>query len=141
MVAGGAEVSRRENIRDEIWIKLMGNVAFNPLSVLTRATLAAMCRHPATRALVARSWASRSRSRDELGCDPEISIERRIDGAERVGEHKSSTLQDLEAGKQLELDAIIGAVVELADLTAQPAPALRAIYAAASLLAETEGAA
>jgi 2-dehydropantoate 2-reductase len=73
-----------------------------------------------------------------LGSHPEISIERRIDGAERVGEHKTSTLQDLEAGKQLELDAIIGAVVELADLVGDPAPTLRAVYAAASLLAETE---
>jgi 2-dehydropantoate 2-reductase len=139
MVAGGLKCPVVENIRDEVWIKLMGNVAFNPLSILTRATLAAMCRHAATRALVADVMAESLAIAHELGCDPEISIARRIDGAERVGEHKTSTLQDLEAGKHLELDAIIGAVVELADLTAQPAPALRAVHAAASLLADTEG--
>jgi 2-dehydropantoate 2-reductase len=139
MVAGGLKSPVVENIRDEIWIKLMGNVAFNPLSILTRASLAAMCRHAGTRELAAEIMRETLAIAHTLGCDPEISIERRIDGAERVGEHKTSTLQDLEAGKQLELDAIIGAVVELADLTGERAPALRSVYAAASLLAETAG--
>jgi 2-dehydropantoate 2-reductase len=137
MIAGGLKCPVVSDIRDEMWVKLMGNVAFNPLSVLTRATLAAICRHPGTRALVAEMMGETLAIAAALGSHPEISIERRIDGAERVGEHKTSTLQDLEAGKQLELGAIIGAVVELADLVGDPAPTLRAVYAAASLLAET----
>ena len=74
-----------------------------------------------------------------LGAHPEIEIERRIDGAERVGDHRTSTLQDLDAGKRLELDALIVAVVELADLTGTPAPTLRALSASSSLLAESLG--
>ena len=110
MIAGGLKCPVEEQIRDEIWVKLMGNAVFNPLSVLTGATMAGMCRQPQSR---------------------------RLAGAERVGEHKTSTLQDLEAGKPLELAAIIDAVVELADLTGVEAPSLRAIAAAAALLADT----
>jgi 2-dehydropantoate 2-reductase len=139
MIAGGLKCPVEARIRDEIWVKLMGNVAFNPLSALTRATLAAMCRHPLTRQLVHSMMEESLEIATALGSRPQISIERRISGAERVGEHKTSTLQDLEAGKPLELAALIDAVVELADLTEVAAPSLRAVAAASDLLAETLG--
>ena len=95
-----------------------------------------MCRHPPTRELVvADDGARRSTSPTRSGREPYVSIERRLAGAERVGEHKTSTLQDLEAGKPLELAALIDAVVELADLTGIDAPCLRAVAAASGLLA------
>ncbi len=139
MIAGGLKCPVEAQIRDEIWVKLMGNVAFNPLSALTRATLAGMCRHPLTRQLVHSMMEESLELAHALGSQPQISIERRISGAERVGEHKTSTLQDLEAGKPLELAALIDAVVELADLTGIAAPSLRAVAAASDLLAETLG--
>src|SRR5215213_2289990 len=135
MIAGGLKCPVEARIRDEIWVKLMGNVAFNPLSVLTRATLAGMCRHPPTRELVAAMMQETLDIAHAVGAQPSVSIERRLAGAERVGEHKPSTLQDLEAGKPLELAALIDAVVELADLTGIDAPCLRAVAAASGLLA------
>jgi 2-dehydropantoate 2-reductase len=137
MVAGGLKCPVEERIRDEIWVKLMGNAAFNPLSALTRATLAEMCRHAPTRRLVALMMEEALEIAHAVGAQPSVSIERRLAGAERVGEHKPSTLQDLEAGKPLELAALIDAVVELADMTGIEAPCLRAVAAAGGLLAET----
>jgi 2-dehydropantoate 2-reductase len=137
MIAGGLKCPVEARLRDEIWVKLMGNAVFNPLSVLTRATLAAMCRHPRTRSLVATMMGESLQVARAVGARPSVSIERRLAGAERVGEHKTSTLQDLEAGKPLELAAIIDAVVELADFTGVEVPSLRAVAAASALLAET----
>jgi 2-dehydropantoate 2-reductase len=139
MVAGGLKCPVEQDVRDEIWVKLMGNVAFNPLSALTRSTMAQICRHDNARRLVATMMAETLEIAEAVGAHPQISIEKRLAGAERVGDHKTSTLQDLEAGKPLELAAIIGAVVELADLTGHEASALRAVEAASSLLAETLG--
>jgi 2-dehydropantoate 2-reductase len=139
MIAGGLKCPVEERLRDDIWIKLMGNVAFNPLSILTRATLAEMCGHEPTRALVARIMGESLEIARAVGAEPSISIERRLEGAEGVGEHKPSTLQDLEAGKPVELAALIDAVVELADLTGVEAPSLRGVAAASGLLAETLG--
>jgi len=139
LVAGGLKAPVEPDLRDEIWIKLLGNAVFNPLSVLTRATLAAMCRHPGTRALAREGMLECLAIASALGARPQIDIERRLEGAERVGEHRTSTLQDLEAGKRLELDALLVAVVELADLTDVPAPTLRALAAASTLLAVSLG--
>ncbi len=139
MVAGGLKCPVEERLRDEIWVKLMGNVAFNPLSALTRATLAAMCEHAPTRALVASMMEEALAIAHAVGAEPSVSIEKRLNGAAKVGEHKPSTLQDLEAGKPLELAAIIESVVELADLTGVEAPNLRAVSAASGLLAEPLG--
>ena len=139
MIAGGLKCPVEEDVRDEIWVKLMGNAAFNPLSALTRATMAGICRYEPTRKLVADMMAETLEIARGVGADPQISIERRLAGAERVGEHKTSTLQDLEAGKPLELAAIIGAVVELADVAGVDAPAVRAVAAATGLLADTLG--
>jgi 2-dehydropantoate 2-reductase len=139
MVAGGLKCPVEEQLRDDIWVKLMGNVAFNPLSVLTRATLVEMCRHTPTRALVAAMMEEAFEIAEAVGAQPSVSIEKRLEGAEKVGDHKPSTLQDLEAGKPLELAAIVDSVVELADLTGVEAPNLRAVSAASGLLAETLG--
>ena len=139
LIAGGLKAPVEQDLRDEIWIKLLGNSVFNPLSVLTRATLAAMCRNPGTRALARSGMEECLAIAAALGVHPEIEIERRIDGAERVGEHRTSTLQDLEAGKRLELDALLVAVVELAELTGTPAPTLQSLAAVSTLLAESLG--
>ncbi|MBA2580237.1 MAG: 2-dehydropantoate 2-reductase [Thermoleophilaceae bacterium] len=138
MVAGGLKCPIEQDLRNDIWVKLMGNVSFNPLSALTRATMVSICRHAETRALVVAMMEEMLAVARALGYELDISIEKRLAGAEAVGEHKTSTLQDLEAGKQLELAAIIGAVVELADLTETPVPSIRAVNAATKLLAETE---
>jgi len=134
MVAGGLKCPVEADIRNDVWIKLIGNVAFNPISALTQATMVEICRHPGTRALVVSLMEETLAVARRLGSDPAITIERRLAGAERVGEHKTSMLQDLEAGKRLELAPIVDAVIELADLTGTQAPSLRAVGAAASLL-------
>jgi 2-dehydropantoate 2-reductase len=136
MIECGLKCPVEEQVRDEIWVKLMGNVAFNPLSALTRATLADTCGYAPTRALVASMMEEALEIADAVGAEPSVSIEQRLEGAEKVGDHKPSTLQDLEAGKPLELAAIVGAVVELADLTGVDATKLRAVSAASGLLAE-----
>ncbi|HKT06072.1 MAG TPA: 2-dehydropantoate 2-reductase [Rugosimonospora sp.] len=135
MVAGGLKCPVEANVRDDIWIKLMGNVAFNPLSALTRATMVEMCEHAGTRALIAEMMRETAEIATAVGCTPSVSIEKRIRGAARVGHHKTSMLQDLEAGKELEHDAIIGAVVEMADLAGVAVPTLRNIHATVDLLA------
>ncbi|MGP3982302.1 2-dehydropantoate 2-reductase [Streptomyces sp. KR80] len=137
MRAGGLKCPVEQDLRDDIWIKLLGNISFNPISALARATMGQICRHRDTRALVEAMMRETLDVAAAVGCRPKISIERRIAGAERVGDHKTSTLQDLEKGKPLELDVLLAAVVELADLTGTPVPTLRAVHALADLLAET----
>jgi 2-dehydropantoate 2-reductase len=136
MVAGGLRCPVEPDLRKDIWIKLMGNIAFNPISALARATIAGICRHLGARELVVRMMQETLDVAARLGAHPEISIERRLAGAERAGEHKTSTLQDLEKGKPLELDVILKAVVELADLTGAEVPTIRAVNALADLLNE-----
>jgi 2-dehydropantoate 2-reductase len=133
----GFPVRRTPAIRAELWTKLMGNAAFNPVSILTRAGLGTMARDPGTRAVVARVMAETVAVAAALGDAPDISIEDRLALTERLGDHKTSTLQDLEAGRRLELDALTGAVVELADLTGVAVPQLRTLHALASLLARS----
>lgn len=140
MIAGGLKAPVELDLRDEIRVKLMGNVAFNPLSALTRATMVQICEHADTRALVTTMMTETLAIARAAGSDPKVSVEKRIDGAWRVGHHKTSMLQDLEAGKPLEIDAIIGAVVELSELTGVPAPALRHVHAAIGLLDQTANA-
>ncbi|OEJ61680.1 2-dehydropantoate 2-reductase [Streptomyces agglomeratus] len=135
MRAGGLKCPVEPDLRNDIWIKLLGNISFNPISALTRATMGGICRHPDTRALVESMMRETLEVAAAVGCRPEISVERRIAGAERVGDHKTSTLQDLEKGKPLELDVLLAAVVELARLTDTPVPNLRAVHALADLLA------
>lgn len=141
MVAGGLKAPVEPNLRDDIWIKLMGNVAFNPLSALTRATMADICQNRSTRHLVAQLMEETLDIAARVGSRPNISIDKRLRGAEGVGHHKTSMLQDLEAGKPLELDAVVTAVVEIADIAGAEAPTLRAVHAATDLLARTSAAA
>jgi 2-dehydropantoate 2-reductase len=121
-------------IRNEIWVKLLGNVAFNPLSVLTRATLAQMARHPDVRPVVRSIMSEVEAVGKQLGVDVPISLDQRIAGAEKVGEHKTSMLQDLEADRPMELEPVVGAVVELGGRLGLEMPYTRTVYASAKLL-------
>ena len=125
-----------EDIREQIWLKLMGNAVFNPLSALTGATMAQICRFPATRATARQMMSEIVEVAGAYDVTPPFSVDRRLAGAEAVGDHKTSMLQDLEAGKDLELDAILGAVVELAELVSVDVPCLRTVHSATALLAE-----
>jgi 2-dehydropantoate 2-reductase len=137
LARAGLKAPVRTRIRADIWVKLWGNLAFNPVSALTRATLLEMCRHPQVRALVAAMMAESQAVAERLGIEFGISIEQRIDGAEQVGAHKTSMLQDIEAGRPTEIEALVGAVVELGQLTGVPTPHIEAIYAAVKLLEQT----
>jgi len=122
------------DLRAEIWMKLWGNVVFNPVSALSHATLAGICTYPLTRDLAVKMMAETQAVAEKLGVRFRISIEKRIAGAEAVGEHKTSMLQDVEAGRALELEALVGSVVEMARLTETPTPHIDAVFAVASLL-------
>jgi 2-dehydropantoate 2-reductase len=122
------------DIRSEIWLKLWGNLSFNPLSALTHATLQDICRYAPTRELVAQMMAEAQAVGAKLGVEFKVSLHQRIAGAEAVGAHKTSMLQDVEHGRELELQALVGSVVELGQITGTPTPMIQAIYATASLL-------
>jgi len=129
LVKAGLKAPVRANIRDEIWVKLWGNLAFNPLSALTSSTLDRLAFRPDLRA-VARGMIEEAQAVGEaLGAKFAVSIDKRIDGAGEVGAHKTSMLQDLERGRPMEIDALLGAVVELAELTANPTPLCKAVLA------------
>ncbi len=134
LVQAGLKAPIRARIRNEVWVKLWGNVAFNPISALTHATLEAICRDPATRAYARNVMLEVQAVAHALGEDMPLSVDARIDGAEAVGAHKTSMLQDLEAGREVELDAIAGAVVELARLTGVATPHLDGLYGMTRLL-------
>lgn len=134
LIAAGLRAPVTTRIREEIWVKLLGNVAFNPISALTGATLAGMTRDPGVRGLVGSIMAETVAVANKLGIEVPISIEQRIAGAEKVGEHKTSMLQDLEAGRPLELEPVVGAVVELGEREGVEMPHLRTVYACAKLL-------
>lgn len=125
------------DIRGEIWLKLLGNLSFNPISALTHATLVDLLRFPATRDLCVEMMREGEAVAKRLGVALRVPIEQRIAGAEKVGAHKTSMLQDVELGKPIEIDALVGAVVELGRLTGTPTPHIDAVYACAALLAET----
>lgn len=126
-----------DDIRSEIWLKLWGNLTFNPISALTHSTLVDICQFPLTRELAAAMMTEAQVIGERLGARFRVPMERRIAGAEGVGKHKTSMLQDVEAGKPLEIDGMLGVVVELAAITGVEVPTLRALYACASLLNKT----
>lgn len=134
--ASGLRSPIRSRIRVDMWVKLLGNVAFNPISALTRATLVEMTGHPETRALARSIMEEADAVAAALGVRVPISVDRRIAGAAAVGEHKTSMLQDLESGRPMELEAIVGAVIELGEMLDVPVPNTRAVYAAAKLLGD-----
>ena len=125
------------DIRAQIWLKAWGNLSFNPISALTRATLAEICRFAATRSLAAAMMREAQEIAEKLGVRFRHTIEQRIAGAEQVGEHKTSMLQDVEAGRPLEVEALIGVVAELGRLTGTPTPSIDAVYSCVKLLAQT----
>jgi len=139
LIAGGMRCPITTRIRHEIWVKLLGNVAFNPISALTRATLVTMARDPDVGRLARDMMAEAEAIAARLGLELPITIDQRMAGAEKVGEHKTSMLQDLEAGRPMEIETVVGAVVELGDRLGVPVPSTRAIYAAVKLLAKTGG--
>ena len=126
-----------DDIRAEIWLKLWGNLTFNPISALSHATLVDICRHPLTRDLAANMMTEARTIAGKLGITFRVSLDKRIAGAEKVGKHKTSMLQDVEAGRAPEIDALIGSVVELGRLTATPTPHIDAVFALVKLLAQT----
>jgi 2-dehydropantoate 2-reductase len=130
----GLKAPIRTRIRNEIWVKLWGNLAFNPISALTRATLEQIGAHPATRALAAAAMAEAQTVAERLGIEFGISIEQRIAGAVAIGAHRTSMLQDIEAGRSTEIDALVGAVAELGRLEGVPTPHIDALYACVKLL-------
>ena len=117
----------QKNIRDEIWLKLIGNLSFNPISALTGATLEQICNDQGTEQIVKEMMIEAKTIAEKLGAKINMSIEKRIDGARKVGAHKTSMLQDIEAGKPIEIDSIIVAVRELGELTNSPTPNINTI--------------
>ncbi len=136
-IKGGLQAPVLSDIRAEIWLKLWGNLTFNPISALSRATLAGICQYPPSRAIAAAMMTEAQCVAGKLGITFRVPLEKRIAGAERVGHHKTSMLQDVEAARTLEIDALLGSVVELARLTDTPTPHIDTVYALTKLLAKT----
>ena len=125
------------DIRSEIWLKLWGNVSFNPISALTHATLQSICEYQPSRDLARAMMTEAQAVGSALGVQFKVDIERRINGAQAVGQHKTSMLQDVEQGRQLELDALVKSVLELAQLSGVATPVIAHVYALASLLSRS----
>jgi 2-dehydropantoate 2-reductase len=133
----GLKSASRTRLRQEIWLKLLGNVAFNPISALTRATLQDIATFPETRAVARAVMEEANAVAQALGVTLSISVDQRLAGAESVGAHKTSMLQDVETGRPLEVEALVGAVVEVADLLKIEVPHMRTVYATTKLLDDT----
>ena len=136
-IKAGLRCPIRTDIRHDMWVKLMGNVAYNPISALTRATLIEIVQCPETRALAAAIMTEADMVARSLGIDMGVSIEQRLEGAEKVGLHKTSMLQDVETGRPMEFEAIVGAVVELGNKLGLSLPCTNAVYACVKLLGES----
>lgn len=136
-MAAGFKAPVVADIRAEIWTKLWGNLSFNPISALTGATLAGICRNPLSRALAADMMREAQAVGEKLGVRFRIPLERRLAGAEAVGEHKTSMLQDIEAKRPTEAAALVGAIIELGRIVGVPTPKIEAVYACVRLLEET----
>ncbi|WP_193369294.1 2-dehydropantoate 2-reductase [Pelagibius marinus] len=137
LVEAGFRSRVLDDIRSEIWLKAWGNLSFNPISALTHATLEDICTFPETRQLAATMMAEAQVIGEKLGVHFRHTIEKRIDGAQSVGKHKTSMLQDVEAGRSLETEALIGAILEMGKLVEVSSPAIEAIYACVKLLNKT----
>ena len=137
MMRAGFKAPVSRDIRGEIWLKLWGNLSFNPISALTHATLEDICTFGPSRALASNMMQEAQTVAEKLGVVFKISLDKRIAGAQAVGAHKTSMLQDVEHGRAIELDALVGSVVELGRITNTPTPTIDAIFAASQLLAHT----
>ncbi|MEO6974903.1 MAG: 2-dehydropantoate 2-reductase [Gallionella sp.] len=134
--AAGFKTPISGDIRSEIWVKLWGNLSFNPISALTHATLEDICVFPGTRELAANMMREAQSIGEKLGVQFKVSLEKRINGAQAVGQHKTSMLQDVELGRPIELEALVGSVLELGRITETPTPNIDAVYALTSLLSK-----
>ncbi len=134
--AAGFKAPVSSDIRSEIWLKVWGNLSFNPISALTHATLEDICTYAPTRELAANMMTEAQAIGEKLGVQFKVSLEKRIAGAQAVGQHKTSMLQDVEQGRALELQALVASVIELGQVTGTPTPTIHAVYALASLLAK-----
>ncbi|WP_077033998.1 2-dehydropantoate 2-reductase [Pelomonas sp. KK5] len=139
LARGGFKAPVLDDIRAEIWLKLWGNLTFNPISCLTQSTLVDICQYGPSRELAAAMMTEAQAVATKLGITFRVSLEKRIAGAEKVGKHKTSMLQDVEAGRAPEIDALVGSVVELARLTETPTPHIDTVYALVKLLEKTMG--
>ena len=137
--AAGLKAPVRPRLRDEIWIKLWGNLSFNPISALTQAPLDVLCTDSGTRAVAKGMMLEAQEIAEKLGVKFPIDVERRIDGGAAVGSHRTSMLQDLDAGRPMEIDALIGSVQELGHLTKTPTPTIDTVLALIRLRARTAG--
>ncbi len=135
LTAAGLKAPVRPRLRDEIWVKLWGNLSFNPISALTHATLDVLCTDPGTRAVARGMMAEAQEIAEKLGVKFPIDIERRIDGGAAVGAHRTSMLQDLDAGRPMEIDALVGSVQELGQLTETPTPTIDTVLSLVKLRA------
>jgi 2-dehydropantoate 2-reductase len=137
LVASGLRCPVSARLRQEIWVKILGNASLNPLSALTRATLAQMLRDRGVAEVIQNIMREVEGVSKKLGMELPVSIEQRMAGAEKVGEHKTSMLQDLEAGRPMELEALVGSVVELGERVGVAMPHTRMVYNCARLLGES----
>ncbi|HEX8417086.1 MAG TPA: 2-dehydropantoate 2-reductase [Methylobacterium sp.] len=137
LIKAGFRAPVTSDIRAEIWLKLWGNLSFNPISALSHATLVDICQFPETRALAADMMREAQAIANALGVTFKLGIEKRIAGAEKVGAHKTSMLQDVEAGRPIELEALVGSIIELGRLTGTPTPHIDTVYALMRLLAQS----
>jgi 2-dehydropantoate 2-reductase len=141
LIASGLRCPVTTRIRHEIWVKALGNASLNPVSALTRATVAQMVRDPGVCSVVRNIMQEVEAVSSKLGMELPVSIDQRIAGAEKVGEHKTSMLQDLEAGRPMELEALVGAIVELGERVGLPMACTRTVYNCTKLLAQGNSAA
>jgi len=137
LISAGFKSPILPDVRSELWLKCWGSCCFNPLSALTHSTLKQICTYPLTRDLATRVMTEAQIIAEKLGASFRVPLERRLDGAAAVGDHKTSMLQDVEEGKSPEIEALVGAVVELGVLTETDTPCLTTLYACVSLLANT----
>jgi 2-dehydropantoate 2-reductase len=136
LIGAGFRAPITTRIRQEIWVKLLGNVAFNPISAITGGTLEELARHPDVSRLIRAVMTETEAVAAKLGIELPVSIDQRMAGAEKVGAHKTSMLQDYEAGRPMELEAVVGAVLELGERVGVPMPATLAVYACTRMLDE-----
>ena len=137
LTRAGFKAPVSSDLRSEIWLKLWGNLTFNPISALTHSTLVDICQFPLTRTLAAAMMREAEAVANRLNITFRVDLERRIAGAEKVGKHKTSMLQDVEAGRDPEIDALVGSVLELARLVETPAPHIETVYALVKHLGRT----
>ena len=139
LTEAGLKAPVRPRLRDEIWVKLWGNLSFNPISALTHATLDVLCTDPGTRAVARSMMVEAQEVAEKLGVKFPIDVDRRIDGGAAVGAHRTSMLQDLEQGRPMEIDALVGSVQELGRITETPTPTIDTVLSLVALRGRSAG--